>query len=258
MKRDGLDLYERGGNIAFSNLIYLALPAFEGQDFFDEILSLFQKMMISRSLFDHIVFFNTVLNHSYKYSDAEFMFKFAIRAGYYSGGLGILTVPKNTLNLAVTAALALMNLWRKDIKDGEGITLIHDKSTQMLSQKSFWDALVDPAIPIHEVGYDRRKYNFPIAVTETFANENSKEWAGLQIADLLAGAAAEGARWLLDENRKNEGMGYELDQILNNNLFHTHSIWPSSEVDPEVIGTGEKGGVTYDKISEMLARSKNK
>jgi hypothetical protein len=151
---------------------------------------------------------------------------------------------------------------------GEAITLIHDQSTPMLQQKPFWDAIVDPAVPAQEVGYDVRTYSFPLNVQETRADEDSKTWDGLQIADLLAGAATDSAKWLLDDNRKEEGLAYELNQIINSGSFFIHSLWSSGEqITPEMFETppplqydagddSSGGNNSYNLIDELISRVK--
>lgn len=254
MRREGLDLYDRGGNIAFSNLLYHILPVMEGKEFFDKVLNLFQKMMRSRRLYDYVVFYGTVLGHKYKHSDSEQVFKFAMLGGYRDVGLQILNSPKRTLDLAVTSALTLMALWRKDIKDGSGITLIHDRSSQMAGQRHIWDALVDPKISAQEVGYDVRTYSFPIAVTETYAEEDSKDWAGLQLADLIAGAAAEFANWLLSGESKDESFAFEINRILNSGDFYIHQTWATDNITPESLGTTGGNVFPFDKFEEIISK----
>lgn len=49
MHGDGVDLYESGGNIAFSNMAYFCLEGFESREFLDRHLKNFQRMMRERT-----------------------------------------------------------------------------------------------------------------------------------------------------------------------------------------------------------------
>jgi hypothetical protein len=67
MEEDGLDLYERGGNIALTNLLYAALPAFMGDEgrFLDRMLESFQRMMRERTREAYDAFFRPLFIRSY-------------------------------------------------------------------------------------------------------------------------------------------------------------------------------------------------
>ena len=45
----GLNLYQRGGNIGLSNMLYWCLPGFGGPEFFVDLLKRFQDMMRCRT-----------------------------------------------------------------------------------------------------------------------------------------------------------------------------------------------------------------
>ena len=76
---------------------------------------------------------------------------------------------------------------------------------------------------------------FPISVSKTtFAR--SIAWAGLQLADVVAGAYADGARWAI--------LGGPTDRY-RDELWHDlllsrrseHHIWPQPKFSPEKLGT---------------------
>ncbi|HEU4327334.1 MAG TPA: DUF3800 domain-containing protein, partial [Roseiflexaceae bacterium] len=45
MYENGIDMYNRGMNIATTNLFYHTIPIFGGEEFFNELLSKFQRMI---------------------------------------------------------------------------------------------------------------------------------------------------------------------------------------------------------------------
>jgi len=93
-------------------------------------------------------------------------------------------VDRTHLDLALAIALLVMSAWRGVI-DGP-IHVVHDKSSNMRRQENIWEKLMDPNLAKVNPGYDHRRLNFPIAATTEFAS--SSDWAGLQLADILAGA----------------------------------------------------------------------
>ena len=247
MRRDGLDFYRDGNNIGFTNLIYTILPSMEGKDFFDEVLLAFQRMMSERSLYSYALFFGTVLNHHYRDNDETF--KSAIFAGEHSVGLGIFEAPKDSLNLAVTAVLTLVNFWRQDLGEDEPMTVIHDRSSQLIFYKDQWDKFVGKDVPKQRIGYDRRTYEFPLAVEKTIPDGESKNWAGLQLADVLAGAARDFANGLVRLG-KDPDLEARLEAILNDETFFVHSVWPTQKISPEDLGTAG-GGTSYEALYKL-------
>jgi hypothetical protein len=81
-----------------------------------------------------------------------------------------------------------MHSWKKKL--GSGMILVHDATSAMARQRRYWDALMSPDAPDDTIGYDRRKIQFPIGISET-RFEPSEGYAGLQLADILAGVVAE-------------------------------------------------------------------
>jgi hypothetical protein len=69
------------------------------------------------------------------------------------------------------------------------LRLVHDQSSNMARQRAIWDPIVAPTVAPAVAGVGSRVAAFPINVHET-AFERSEAWAGLQLTDILAGAAA--------------------------------------------------------------------
>jgi hypothetical protein len=92
-----------------------------------------------------------------------------------------------SLDLAIAMAFALANWWQMDLR--EPLQLIHDQSSNMANQRDVWDPIVDPAVPPALVGVGSRVAEFPLRVHETLFAP-SEAFAGLQLADVLAGAAS--------------------------------------------------------------------
>lgn len=249
---DGIDLYDRGGNIALSNLLYYVLPSIGGIDFYESLLKRFQDMMKNRTPKSYHNFFELIFQENYPESLNQVLAFFKV--GYFKLGTEILNTQDN-LNIAVACTLSLMSDWRKDISDD--ITLIHDASSEMAKNSDIWDALVNPYLLPIELGYDCRKFSLPIGVKET-CQKNSKDWAGLQLADLLAGGVTQYIKWFSEgENADNEFC----KKLAETQLFDSipQFIWPENKFTPQELGTtGDNATSPIDHFAQILMESQDK
>ena len=228
----GFNIYRQGFNLALTNVLFLVLPTLAGQKFYDRMLSRFQKMVRSRTRGDYESFFD-LIRRPHRNKDVDKLLDF-LRV--YDRVIGYRefseTLDNNQLDLALTTAVQIMGSWRSQI-EGE-IVLYHDISSNMSRQSDVWNALMDPSLPSTEVGYDRRRLTFPIAVKET-KFEESKNWAGLQLADVLAGATSRAAEWTINEEDSSDSYGQVLAEFVRAQVGFT--IWPSRGITPEELGT---------------------
>jgi len=105
----------------------------------------------------------------------------------------------------------------------------------MSRQRDFWDALMSKEAPPDVIGYDRRLMTFPIGIKETFF-ESSEKFAGLQLADVLAGIVTECLTSKLVPKDERTNFQHELW-----NRFHgwdiAEHIWPEEKYSPSELGT---------------------
>lgn len=226
----GINIYDRGGNISLANLMFYTLPVFGGVEFFQNLLKCFQDMIRLRTEEAYRNFFEPLFTKQYS-EDLDELLGF-FRASHINFGHELLDIPDH-LDIAVSSTFALMFEWRKDINDD--IVLVHDASSAMAKEKKIWDIIVNPNLSPIEVGYDRRKTQFPIRVVKT-CSEDSKKWAGLQLVDILAGACTRCARWLNDGGSIDDTFGKELTEIVGNS-FVCFSIAPQKKFTPDALGT---------------------
>jgi len=226
----GIDLYRGGGNIALANLIFYTFPLFGGDDFFDSFLSTFQTMMRLRSQESYDNFFGLVFKR-YDSDKLNEILKLIQTFHYALGFEEIHTFPDNALDLPFSLAFNQMGEWRQQITGD--IFLIHDESSYMNQHKALWDAIMSPDLPVAVHGYDRRKIHLPIAVNTTFGS--SKDWVGLQLADLVAGAFVRAAGWYVAGQNRSDSYGEELFKILDQ--IPCFRILPSPAITPEELGT---------------------
>jgi Protein of unknown function (DUF3800) len=140
----------------------------------------------------------------------------------------IKSLPASALDLALTIALDTISYW----KASEGsFELIHDAASNMARRKEMWDFVTSPAQQEALLGFgDYRQWRLPLNVTSTIFAD-SKQYAGLQIADVLAGAAYEVARARAgygshDANYVNCLVTAGIDK------FGINRLWPLPDVKP--------------------------
>ncbi|MCA3013836.1 MAG: DUF3800 domain-containing protein [Myxococcaceae bacterium] len=227
MHERGFNLYERGGNIALANLIHAALPFMNG----DELLRRFQKLIREKSADAYVSLFRFLAEEQRK-APAEIgeLLSLIGTFDHVYGSRALEEVQGFSLTFGVSAALELMASWRA-VTPGE-MVLVHDRSSEMRKASELWSLVVDPSVAPAVVGYDRRKTQFPIAVKET-RFEDSKSFAGLQLADVFAGAMTYWARFASDPAHE---YGKALREVVPME-FICDGLVPSDAVTPEELGT---------------------
>ncbi len=229
---DGLDFYDKGLNIAFSNMLFLQTQKLSGNVFFESMLYNFQRMMRERTYEAYESFFKPLFDTDLDEKlDELFIF---LKAHHLRYGPSILeTIPEDSLEFAFAHAFTLVAQWSECISGNFVIT--HDESSNMAKNKKAWDKVVHPDVPPKVVGYDRRKMYFPIRAEETdFAR--SDHFAGLQLTDIMAGAMARCLKWNLEGQKTRNDYAEELFNFLPES-FSEHRIWPSLSVTPEELRT---------------------
>jgi len=247
LHKSGIDLYRKGANIALSNVCFFCLRTFQSSRFLRKHLRRFQEMMRRPTPKSYRVFWNGI------YADYNLVDQQTKEIlVYFLGGeriLGyqyLLSLPARSLDLAFPTALAIINHWRQG-KEGF-VEVIHDKSSNMSREQWIWDALVSPGVPPAVVGYDRRKWQFPLNVKQT-RFVDSKAHLQLQYVDLLAGSTAAWAQSMIDESCRNE-----YTDTLNEvgiEAFKVNQIWPFPEV--KVIG-GKDAADPVEYFSKLIPK----
>jgi len=246
-KKFGVDLYNKGGNIAMANIFFNSLPVVTSEDFTNEFLFLFQQMFRLRTPESYDNFFRLAFQRQ-KISTGNELMSFIQGAHAFIGPSIFDTLPANALDVAATMALLIMENWRKVTRDS--IILIHDASSNMAKQKHIWDAITSPDVPKATVGWDRRKMSFPISLDETIL-ESSEKWAGLQLADIIAGAFTRCANWYFGKQDPLDEYGKTVTEIIGN--VPILPVIPGTGVTPsELDTTGENAGDSLDFIGGII------
>jgi len=247
---DGLDFYQDGLNIAFSNMLYIQTKIHAGEDFFNNMLLCFQKMIRERTHSAYESFFKPIYETEFKDDLEEFLVP--LKAYHFRYGPNELqTIPEEALDIAFSEAFNLVSYWSQSIQGN--FFLIHDKSSNMAKNKKAWDRVVHPDVPPKVVGYDRRKMTFPLRAERTDF-ESSHDFAGLQLADILAGAMARCMKWHIQGEVNSDEYAKELFSFLPQS-FGGHMLWPSAKVTPEALGT--TGPKSDDPIQHIIELTKD-
>lgn len=250
---NGKDIYDKGANIALSNLLFYTLPVFEGVNFFKNLLINFQAMIRFKTEAAYQAFFEPILTQEYAKEIDGVLEVFRMSHAMFGYEQLVLNTQEH-LDIAVSSTLSLMSLWRQDIDDD--IILIHDRSSAMARDKKIWDEMVDPNLPSIEVGYDRRKAQFPIRVTKT-CSEDSKNWAGLQLVDIIAGTFTRCAKWFSEGRNAEDSFGESLAEILGE-AFDCFPIFPQKKFTPDQLGTtGDNAFSPHDYFVSIFMQNQS-
>jgi len=249
---DGVNLYERGANIALTNVAYITLGASLGFEGRRELLRRFQVMTRHRTPFAYDSFWDTFRDAVRRHKLIDDAIGGLLAAEMRLGWRHLHSLPEDLLDLGDYGLLETIIHWRQSYQ-GRNFVVIHDTSKMIQRNKERWLAILDPQNPAAVVGQDRRTVEFPLPVRGLQLAE-SQDFLGLQIADLLAG----GACALLTANARGEQREY-VDALRDTGLLETAGggLWPSDAISPEELET--EGPVLRDAadfIGELIGRRK--
>ncbi len=231
---NGINLYKRGANIALSNLFYYVIPSLAGKKFFLEMISSFQEMIQKRTIVSYNKFFSLFFKDGLpKELDELFIYLRVFHKRF--GPRFLLDLPKGSLDISYSCALTLVQEWSKEVSGN--FAIVHDKSSEMAKMLRIWNRIVNPYVDPIIVGYDRRKAIYPLRVERTDL-ESSKSSAGLQLADILAGALSYFMRWAYLGNEPRDEYAKKLEHVLLDFPL-TATMLPRPKVTPEELGTTE-------------------
>lgn len=221
-RRDGVDLYKKGANIAMSNMFFYCSPVYCGEERVLKMYQAFIDMVKNQNE-------NTTSNFYYA---AWQVFSASIDEQHQSALAPILAtepmiknllegLSSNSLDPAIPCFFHLCAVWGQEIN--ENFDVLHDESKPIFQEKNTLEACMSKNIPKELIGYDTRKIEFPLRANG-ISFENSKNSYSLQVADLLAGSLAYWANGIVD-NSRGDVFWEKLDKLNLKNLL-TLSVWP--------------------------------
>jgi hypothetical protein len=229
----GVEVGEDAMNIKLTNAGYLAIEAQLGAPFLDRLLDLFQNAVRHGS--------RAQLGEMWRHLERGRK----RRPGVTRRAIDLLLLgrrgPKehfdglvlSDLDVAFSTVVALTAHWRR-LSEGPFV-IIHDETKPLAEYRAVWDWLTSPDQQRATLGFgDFRDLPLPMNVERTEIRR-SHEFAGLQLADLLAGAMLEVCRFQLGD-LGNEAYARDLiaaggDEVANN-------IWPGDAWHPPEGGIG--------------------
>jgi hypothetical protein len=248
----GQDFYANGRNIAFCNVFFYGFPAFIGTDEFSHFLNITNKMFRRREETDYKDFIS--LLEAYRSSKLARHMNEMLIWDQQEGYQGILTLPNKALDDTISMELQLMNMW--GTSTDKSFELTHDQSGMIAGHKDAWGILTSPDIAETVVGRDCRLMYFPLRVRETKLAD-SKNWVGLQLADIIAGAVTRVTNWYAN-GQPEDNYAESLNNIIDlDDASIFAGLWPSTNVTPESLNA--QGGLVRDPIefvADLLARNR--
>jgi len=244
--RDGVDLYERGANLALSNMLYFCLPAFLGRRVFDTLVERFVGMVRSPSERTIQRFYQLLQTEYRKHgpeayaSDLAMLFATRVIANDY-----ICKWDSSDLDPAIPAFVEHASVWTG--RHGGPFRIVHDMSKPIANEQVVLEAIMSATDERVEIGYDRRKMVFPIAAREIELLDSST-CTQLQVADILAGGSAHCLKTAMLGRSDDLAMALLKTRVLSGQF---RRVWPELKVSPEELGTDEIGGI--DAIEHMGA-----
>lgn len=233
MYRAGVDLYDRGGNIALANMLYYTLSAFLPPALLRSHLLRYQTMMRERTRESYDWFWGE-LRRLFDIADDRVrdVLIWLLGPEMHLGYEHLRTSIPGELGVTYSSIMNHVSHWADRLACP--LVVVHDASTAIAKDKATWEAILTADIPPIEIGYDRRKMKFPLGVTAVRL-ENSRANPALQLVDILAGAMATIGRNSIEHNYR-ANYAADLRATLKPGVL-IGGVWPSPDVSPEELGT---------------------
>lgn len=248
--RDGIDLYERGANIAVSNMLYYCLPAFLDRNVFNKIIRLFLDMVRTPDLFTVQQF----------YSHVQLIYR-RCQHRDLAAHLSMLLATKSIaeeyleewdgsdLDPAIPAFVEHASVWTSRLKSV--FQIVHDQSKPIVNEQLVLEAMMSETEPKVCIGYDRRKMTFPIGACGIDFRD-SRSCLAVQIADIIASAVAYCLKASVRQTSDEFVKAMFKTRVLTGNF---RSVWPELKVTPQELKTTEVGGVdSIGRIGQYVAK----
>lgn len=224
--RAGFDFYKDRMNWAFANLLFFGLQA-ENSTTLSHLLRRFQRLVRERSPAS-LRELQTFVEQPALLPAIDEILDMVRPHARLTRISDIQQLPPRLLDVSFSVGLGALYTWR-----AAGFTsmhVVHDRSTNMARQTQLWEWLLAPTAPEALVGYGVTGFDFPIGVEST-EFVDSKDSAGVQLADVIAGALARWTRWLMRGRPDGDAYGSALHGVFEPRVerWLVHAIWPSMD-----------------------------
>lgn len=188
MHLDGVDLYERGGNIGLTNVTWAMLQSHLSRSQFAAVLAAAQSMLRQRSSDSYVGFFRELDRAVTARPELGEILSYIDLSDRRLGGMRhLVSLPDGLPDIGTYGLLELASHWRRTI--AEPFRIVHDRSKALAREQHIWEVVLSPDVPAAIVGHDRRTIQFPLGVTEV-QHADSRDYPELQLTDILAGATS--------------------------------------------------------------------
>ena len=248
--RDGVDLYERGANLALSNMSYHCLPVFLGRNVFDLLIERFVSLVRSPNQ-RTIQNFYQLLDTAYrKHGRESFASDIAVLLSTRPIAVAHLdTWSSSDLDPAIPAFVEHGSVWTGRLD--ASFTIVHDVSKPIADEQIVLEAMMSETDQRQLIGYDRRKMHFPIAAKEIELRD-STSCLQIQLADIIASSVAYCLKCSIRQQRDDLFETLMQTKVLAGDF---RPVWPEVKVSPEDLGTVEVGGIdANDYIGDYVAK----
>jgi hypothetical protein len=245
----GEDLYKQGANIAMANMLNACMPAFCGQDTTDRYLNSFVDLMRFRTPESIETFYSVGAQMLARSSDADFKNNLSVFTARDLFATWFEGIGELSLDPAIPALFEHIAVWgaRKSVR----FSVICDSSKPVIAtKKQFDDMMMQGDEMAAVIGYDRRKFKFPLQAVSV-EQADSALHPQIQLADICAGAFTHVLRC---SQSSYDDLGILVrDTCLP---WMINAVLPSTKISPEELGTSSIDGV--NPVEEMVRRLRNR
>lgn len=255
-RKAGVDFYKRGTNIATANMLTTTMPVFLNPTTWSNFLSLFVRVMRERtsSLFTEwqrlaeLIFAHLEQTHR-KAADffAPVFLMRDCRELFESVG-------DNELDPLIPAYHVIVDHWGKSV--GAVYEVIADDSKALAKARVHLLALSDPNLKCVSAGYDRRRMDFPLKVSDIVPVDSTAHQQ-VQLADVLCGAIASAAKAQRKGALQSGTFAHDVLELCHSKELIVGALWPGREVSPADLETDITPGpndVDLAKYTAMILK----
>ncbi len=231
-----MDFYKRGMNLATANILTTTMPVFLNRKTWSSFLSLFVRVVRERtsSLFNEWQRLAKLIFAHLEQTDpesADFFAPVFLMAdfGELLEGLG-----DHEFDPLVPAYYVMADHWGRSV--GDVYEIVADESKLLAKERGRLLTLADPDLKSISAGYDRRKMDFPLKVSDIVAVD-STVYRQVQLADVLCGAIANATKARTKGELRSGTFAHNVLELCYSKGLIIGGLWPNHEVDPKDLET---------------------
>jgi len=232
----GVDFYKRGANIATANLLTTTMPVFLNPTTWFNFLSLFVRVVRERtpSLFYEWRDLAELIYSHLEYSQPE-MADFLVPVLVMRDCNELFNMlGDEEFDPIVPAYYVVIDHWGKSISGRYKI--IADESRVLAKERNRILTFSDQKLKSISVGYDRRKMDYPLKVSE-IVFVDSTAYRQVQFADILSGAITSAAKAKTKGELQSGTFAHDIMNLCFSKKLIIDGVWPNHEIAPEDLGT---------------------